>query len=314
MSPALQERLFERFATSSEGGTGLGLYIVRELARSQAGEAAYRPEDGAFVITLPTRERRPEAMTPIARRSDLRVLLVDDVPEVRRLVRTALRFRGGFDVVGEASTGVAAVTLVDELEPDLVVLDLGLPDITGRDVLTQVRELRPATKVVVFSGADAEDRSWYEQRVAGYVLKDADIDYLVDLLESVTRPATSEEAVLDLPQDLASVREARSFVRERLAEWDLESLLDDAFIVVSELAANAITHADSSYRIRLALSEAALRIEVRDGGAGTPEPQPLSMTDEHGRGLLMVAALSASWGIEEAEDQHKVVWADLTLR
>lgn len=245
---------------------------------------------------------------------DLRVLLVDDVPEVRRLVRTALRFRGGFDIVGEASTGVAAVTLVAELEPDLVVLDLGLPDITGRDVLTKVRELRPSAKVVVFSGADPEDRSWYEQRVAGYVLKDADIDYLVDLLESVTRPATSEEAVLELPQDLASVRDARRFVRERLAEWRIESLVDDAFIVVSELAANAITHADSSYRIRLALSEAALRIEVRDGGAGTPEPQPMSMTDEHGRGLLMVAALSASWGIEEADDRHKVVWADLTIR
>ncbi len=252
-------------------------------------------------------------MTPDPPR-DLRVLLVDDVPEVRRLVRTALRFRGGFDVVGEASTGVAAVTLVDELEPDLVVLDLGLPDITGRDVLTRVRELRPATKVVIFSGADAEDRSWYEQRAAGYVLKDADIDYLVDLLESVTRPATSEEATLDLPQELASVREARSFVRARLSEWGLDALLDDAFIVVSELAANAITHADSSYRVRLALSDAVLRIEVRDGGSGTPEPQPLSMTEEHGRGLLMVAALSASWGIEESQDKQKVVWADLTRR
>jgi DNA-binding NarL/FixJ family response regulator len=253
-------------------------------------------------------------MMPPPSPDDLRVLLVDDAPEIRRLVRTALRFRGGFDVVGEASTGVAAITLVGELEPDLVVLDLGLPDIAGRDVLTRVRELRPTTKVVIFSGADAEDRSWYEQRAAGYVLKDADIDYLVDLLESVTRPATSDEAVLELPQDLASVREARRFVRERLAAWNIESLLDDAFIVVSELAANAITHADSSYRIRLALSDAALRIEVRDGGAGTPEPQPLSMTEEHGRGLLMVAALSASWGIEEADDRHKVVWADLTLR
>ncbi len=54
VSPGQQERLFERFATGSEGGTGLGLYIVRELARAQSGEAAYRPEDSAFVITLPS--------------------------------------------------------------------------------------------------------------------------------------------------------------------------------------------------------------------------------------------------------------------
>jgi PAS domain S-box-containing protein len=58
VQPALQERLFERFATSSEGGTGLGLYIVRQLARSQAGEAAYRIEDGSFVITLPAASRQ----------------------------------------------------------------------------------------------------------------------------------------------------------------------------------------------------------------------------------------------------------------
>lgn len=252
--------------------------------------------------------------TEVTSASDLRVLLVDDMPEVRRLVRTALRFRGGFDVVGEASTGVAAVTLVEELEPDLVVLDLGLPDITGRDVLTRVRTVRPHTTVVIFSGAEAEDRAWYEQRTAGYVLKDADIDYLVDLLESVARPTTSTEATLDLPQELASVRQARAFVRDRLHAWDLPALVDDAFIVVSELAANAITHANSCYRIRLVLSEVVLRIEVRDGGTGTPEPQPLSITEEHGRGLLMVAALAASWGIEDAADDHKVVWADLTLR
>jgi DNA-binding NarL/FixJ family response regulator len=244
----------------------------------------------------------------------LRVVLVDDMPEVRRLVRTALRFRGGFEVVGEASTGVAAVTLVHELEPDLVVLDLGLPDITGRDVLTRVRESRPQTSVVIFSGADAEDRSWYEERVAGYVLKDADLDYLVDLLESVARPITAVEATIDLPQKLASVRDARSFLRARLAEWESDTMLGDASIVVSELAANAITHAASSYRVRLALSESVLRIEVRDGGAGTPEPQPKSLTDEHGRGLLMVAAVASSWGIEQTDGDHKVVWAELVRR
>ena len=47
-------KLFQRFATSSQGGTGLGLYIVRELAKAQGGDASYRSEDGAFVITLPS--------------------------------------------------------------------------------------------------------------------------------------------------------------------------------------------------------------------------------------------------------------------
>jgi DNA-binding NarL/FixJ family response regulator len=245
----------------------------------------------------------------------VRVLLVDDAPEARRLVRTALRFSGGFEVVGEAATGVAAITLVDELAPDLVVLDLGLPDIAGRDVLSKVRDQHPSIKVVIFSAAEPEDRAWWDANAEGYVLKDSDIDYLVTLLEAVSSPPPEHtDAVLDLPQDLASVRSARRFVRKILTEWNLLPLMDDAQLVVSELAANAITHAASDYRVRLTSSSRMLRIEVRDGGTGTPEPQPQSTTNEHGRGLLMVASIAASWGIERSEGRRKLVWAELTLR
>src|SRR3954454_19085624 len=88
----------------------------------------------------------------------IRVLLVDDVVEVRRLVRTSLRFRGGFEVVGEAADGAEAVRLAQQLRPDVVVLDLGLPDIAGREVLSRVREHAPDSKVVVFSGLETPDR------------------------------------------------------------------------------------------------------------------------------------------------------------
>jgi signal transduction histidine kinase len=49
----LQDRVFDRFTTSSDQGTGLGLHIVRELARAQAGDASYRSEENAFVVRLP---------------------------------------------------------------------------------------------------------------------------------------------------------------------------------------------------------------------------------------------------------------------
>jgi anti-sigma regulatory factor (Ser/Thr protein kinase) len=110
------------------------------------------------------------------------------------------------------------------------------------------------------------------------------------------------------------VRAARRFVRKILTQWGYQSLMDDAQLVVSELAANAITHAGSDYRVRLTSSDRSLRIEVRDGGRGTPEPQPRSMTNEHGRGLLMVASIAASWGIERSDGRRKLVWAELTLR
>ncbi len=239
----------------------------------------------------------------------IRVLLVDDVVDVRRLLRTALRFRGGFEVVGEAGGGGEAVRLADSLRPDVVVLDLGLPDIAGREVLTQIREKSPASKVVVFSGADSDDRAWIAKHVEGYVLKDAELEHLVNLLETVgSRRET--ETTLDLPQALTSAAAARRFVRQTVADWGLTPLLDDALLVASELATNAVTHADSACRIRLSLTDASFRIDVIDAGAGTPEPQPSSYTEEHGRGLHLIAALTSAWGLEMIPGEGKVVWAE----
>ena len=240
----------------------------------------------------------------------IRVLVVDDVPEVRRLLRTALRFRGGFEVVGEASDGAGAVELAMALQPDVVVLDLGLPDLAGREVLVRIRQHSPASRVVVFSGADTVEEEWIARHVEGYVLKDAELDYLVDLLESVGRPR-EVEAILELPHSLSSASEARRFVAEKVTEWELEPLLDDALLVTSELAANAVTHAHSSCRLRVSLNPSSLRIDVLDTGSGTPEPQPSSNTAEHGRGLHLVAAVTTAWGLEVVPGQGKLVWAEL---
>ena len=228
---------------------------------------------------------------------------------MRRLLRTALRLRRGFEVVGEAGDGAEAVRLAGTLHPDVVVLDLGLPDLAGREVLSGLRVASPATKVVVFSGRDSDEEHWVAENVEGYVLKDAAIDHLVDLLEAVGR--RDVEAMIELPHDASSVREARRFITATLTEWRLESLLDDVLLVASELATNAITHADSGYRLRLSLNGSGLRVDVIDSGDGTPEPQPPSWTAEHGRGLLLVDALTTAWGLEVVPDGGKLVWAEL---
>jgi DNA-binding NarL/FixJ family response regulator len=238
----------------------------------------------------------------------IRVLLVDDVVDVRRLVRMALRFRGGFEVVAEAADGSEAVRSAARHLPDVVVLDLGLPDLTGRDLLTSIRAASPVSKIVVFSGGEGSD-PWIREHVEGYVLKDAQLDFLVDLLQSVGG-REGLEVVLELPRELTSVRLARRFVAETLRTWKLDQLLDDALLVTSELTANAITHAASACRLRVSLNRAALRIDVIDSGAGTPEPQPPSSTEEHGRGLHLVAAMTSAWGLDVVPGDGKVVWAE----
>lgn len=240
----------------------------------------------------------------------IRVLLVDDVAEWRRLVRTALRFRGDFEVVGEAADGAAAVTVATETRPDVVVLDLGLPDIAGKDLLPRLHECSPTSKVVVLSGTEMPGRSWLTDRVDGYVVKDADLDYLVDLLAAVGK-READDATLALPYDVSAVGRARRFVRDTLERWHVDADVDDALLVVSELVTNAITHGDSTCQLRLRTTAATLRVEVLDSGAGTPDPRAPSATREHGRGLHLVSALTTAWGIDQVPGRGKLVWAEL---
>ena len=241
----------------------------------------------------------------------IRVLLVDDVVEMRRQLRSALTARGGFEVVGEAGDGGEAVRMAVALQPDIVVLDLGLPDIAGREVLSRVRIGSPASKVVVFSGNETAHRAWVERQPGSYCAEDTDdLDYVVSLLESVG--ATGDVvASLDLPRQLTSLRRARQFVAEKIVEWQLEDISADALLVASELAANAITHAESGFRIRVSLTPSSFRIDVFDTGTGTPEPQPPRENFEFGRGLHLVGAITTAWGLEVVPDIGKLVWAEL---
>jgi len=85
----------------------------------------------------------------------------------------------------------------------------------------------------------------------------------------------------------------------------------DALVVVTELVNNAVTHAHGPCELRISSGPRALRVEVADRGAGTPEPLLPSATRNHGRGLHLVDALTAAWGIEPSADGRKVVWAEL---
>jgi CheY-like chemotaxis protein/anti-sigma regulatory factor (Ser/Thr protein kinase) len=241
----------------------------------------------------------------------IRALVVDDAMETRLLIRTALRLRGTFELVGEAADGAQAVALAAETLPDVVVLDLGLPDLAGHEVLTRIRTVSPASKVVVFSGAEASERAAIADRVEGYVVKDADLAYLVELLEDVAG-RVAQTATLTGLDGPASVSRARAFVELTLAEWDSGVDTDDALIVASELVTNAIIHGHSLCDLQLSITRHAVRIEARDAGGGTPDPMSPSMNGTHGRGLHIVAALTTAWGIEDIATGGKVVWAELT--
>jgi PAS domain S-box-containing protein len=82
------------------------------------------------------------------------VVIVDDAADVRALVRTRLRLSGQFDVVGEGRTGLEAVALCSEHQPDLVLLDISMPEMDGLEALSRIRVSSPRTRAVMYTGFD----------------------------------------------------------------------------------------------------------------------------------------------------------------
>jgi pilus assembly protein CpaE len=105
--------------------------------------------------------------------SALRLLIVDDFPQVREDLRTALTLTDGIVVVGEASNGQEAVDLAARLRPDVVLLDLEMPVLDGYEAARQVRARCPGCRVVALTvhGDDEARRKALQAGVDAFVVK-----------------------------------------------------------------------------------------------------------------------------------------------
>lgn len=240
-----------------------------------------------------------------------RALLVDDVEEVRTLVGAAMRARGGFEVVAEAGDVNGAIACAEEHQPDLIVLDLGLPDIAGHEVLHHLRVAAPDARIVVFTGTQRGERSLAQSAADALVDKSAEVDYLVDLLEQQSAATADLSATLELEPARTEIRRVRRFVEDRCVAWGCEDRVDDALLVASELATNAALHARTPFAVTVRRRLGAIRLDVLDGSESAPDIRERSDDGEGGRGLYLVSAMSAAWGVDRRSSGGKLVWADL---
>jgi CheY-like chemotaxis protein len=237
-----------------------------------------------------------------------RVLLVDDIDDVRLLLRSALRRRASVEIVAEARDGAEALAAAVEHRPDVIVLDLGLPDLSASELVQRLRE-RSDAKIIVFTGMDVGVGATFDQPVEGFVRKDGDLRFLVDMLEALDADG-APSAALALRMDPSAAAAARVFVTERCVEWSCEPAIDAANLIVSELVTNAVLHGRSHPQLVLVHEGGSLRIEVADDSAASPEPRLPDDDDEHGRGLLLVGAFSAAWGVQPTAS-GKRIWAQV---
>ena len=148
------------------------------------------------------------------------VLIVDDHPLFREGLKSLISRNTRFEVVGEAGNGREGLRMAKKLKPDLVIVDISLPDKSGIDLTHDIRSLLPETRVMIVSMHSKIDyiTEAFQAGATGYVVKESATDRLVQGLEAVSRgeyfldTSLSHKVVnklMEFPEKEAKITDAR---------------------------------------------------------------------------------------------------------
>lgn len=117
----------------------------------------------------------------------MRVLLADDSPLIRERVASMLSEKSGIEIVGQARDGAEALELVDQLHPDVLVLDIWMPKVNGIRVLEKIRRDGRLVTIIVFTGEEAAQhrRKCLEAGADYFLHKSKDFELLGEILQEL---------------------------------------------------------------------------------------------------------------------------------
>jgi len=179
----------------------------------------------------------------------IRLLLADDHTVVREGTRELLEREPDMKVVGEAGDGEQAVRLVSELQPDVVIMDIAMPKLSGIEATRQIKMLCPSTAVLVLTAYDNDQYVFalLEAGAAGYLLKDVRSQELIDAIravnagESILHPAITRK-VINRFAFRAQEPKPEEKKLDQLTEREMEVL---------KLAAKGMTNKDIAHHLTL---------------------------------------------------------------
>ncbi len=182
----------------------------------------------------------------------IRIVIVDDHEVVRQGLRYMLEQRSDIEVIGEGSDGKEAIALTSELLPDIILLDLLMPNMGGIEAVREIKRLTPSTKIIVLTSFYENDQIFgaIKAGALSYLLKEGNTD---DLLQAIYSAARGESILHPLvaAQLLKEVRDQ--------AESPLKDLTPRELEVLTRIARG---HSNSEIAAELAISEPTVRMHV----------------------------------------------------
>ncbi len=208
----------------------------------------------------------------------IRVLIADDHLVVREGLEAMLHSSDEFEIVGQAIDGLETLRLVEELRPDVVLIDVQMPKMDGIEATRRIMELVPTTHVVILSSFDQDEYIYkaIQAGARGYILKDIELPALLDVVraaaqgESVLPPAIATKLVghISAQRTQASLtqreQEVLCLLAKGLRNKEIASQLHIAERTVKSHVANIIAKMGVSSRteaVSQALKEGRVKLE-----------------------------------------------------
>jgi DNA-binding NarL/FixJ family response regulator len=201
--------------------------------RMGTGPPLYYPWKGIGVGAKMNHIQPSRQQTPVlvgqSKMNNLRILVADDHDIIRRGLKALLSSRAGWVVCAEAATGREAITMAEQHKPDVVVMDISMPDLNGLEAARKIRKQLPKTEVVILSlhYSDQLVREIVDAGARAYIMKsDADRDLLI-AIEALANhrsffTSRAAEMLIDGFCRQSSVTEPRVLMRNRLTSRERE--------------------------------------------------------------------------------------------
>jgi CheY-like chemotaxis protein len=194
----------ERSLARSEGGLGIGLTLVKKLVDLHGGEVTAisqgADQGSEFVVKLPTLNKvstktEPEHLLEINTKTEqgLRILMIDDNADVLDSLSLWLEMEG--HLVKTASNGKMGISIAQDFAPDIILLDIGMPDMDGYQVAVKLRELPclQKTKIVAMSGyGRREELKMDTADFDHYLIKPPKLNEIQSLISEYQRAKTGD--------------------------------------------------------------------------------------------------------------------------